>query len=114
MIEGALGNCCESNSFISCAMSTLKSTLGKARNFEGSAFRQVKFFRKHVNFVSGKNGSGKSAILQAIQLCFGHTAFDTGRGKNLQGFIKTVMPGDLLSVAVEWSVTRGSSTERRQ
>ena len=50
--------------------------------------------RKHVNFVSGKNGSGKSAILQAIQLCFGMKAHDTGRGRNLKGFIKTVSCSD--------------------
>lgn len=48
------------------------------------------YSRPHVNFVSGKNGSGKSAILQAIQVCLGSKAFETGRGKNIAEFIKTV------------------------
>lgn len=41
-----------------------------------------------INFVCGKNGSGKSAILTAIVLCLGGKASATNRGARLQNFIK--------------------------
>lgn len=65
-------------------------------------------FGRHVNFITGSNGSGnsldihrciiialnsyycplgKSAIVSAIQLCLGATAKVTGRGTNLSGFV---------------------------
>eukprot|EP00210_Caulerpa_lentillifera_P003082 g2944.t1 len=47
------------------------------------------YLKKHVNFIYGRNGSGKSSILQAIQLCLGCTARETGRGSNLSTFVKT-------------------------
>eukprot|EP00878_Enallax_costatus_P016132 GHUV01016921.1.p1 GENE.GHUV01016921.1~~GHUV01016921.1.p1 ORF type:complete len:414 (+),score=157.49 GHUV01016921.1:157-1398(+) len=43
----------------------------------------------HVNVISGSNGSGKSAVLQAIQSCLGVKAKDTGRGDNMKGFVRT-------------------------
>ncbi|GFR43935.1 hypothetical protein Agub_g5073 [Astrephomene gubernaculifera] len=43
----------------------------------------------HVTLVSGQNGSGKSAVMQALQVCLGVTARSTGRGSNLGGFIRT-------------------------
>lgn len=43
----------------------------------------------HVNVVSGSNGSGKSAVLQAMQCCLGVKARSTGRGDNLKQFIKS-------------------------
>ena len=45
-------------------------------------------FGKHVFFITGDNGSGKSAIVAALQLCLGARADNTGRGKNLAGFIR--------------------------
>jgi chromosome segregation ATPase len=42
-----------------------------------------------VTFVSGTNGSGKSAVLQALQCCLGVRAATTGRAKSFQSFIKT-------------------------
>ncbi len=45
--------------------------------------------RPHVTFVSGTNGSGKSAVLQALQICLGATARSTGRSANLSNFIRT-------------------------
>jgi AAA15 family ATPase/GTPase len=33
---------------------------------------------RHVNFITGANGSGKSAIVAALQLCLGCTARKTG------------------------------------
>ncbi|EXJ73278.1 uncharacterized protein A1O5_03038 [Cladophialophora psammophila CBS 110553] len=41
-----------------------------------------------INFICGKNGSGKSAILTAIVLCLGGKASSTNRGARLQDFIK--------------------------
>ena len=36
-------------------------------------------FGPHVTFISGTNGSGKSAVLQALQFCLGLQAKKTGR-----------------------------------
>jgi len=41
-----------------------------------------------INFICGKNGSGKSAILTAITLCLGGRASSTNRGQSLKSFIK--------------------------
>jgi hypothetical protein len=43
---------------------------------------------KHLNFITGRNGSGKSAIVAAIQLCLGSNARQTGRGSNLGKYIR--------------------------
>ncbi|KXZ52761.1 hypothetical protein GPECTOR_8g151 [Gonium pectorale] len=43
----------------------------------------------HVTLISGQNGSGKSAIMQALMLCLGLTARNTGRGANATSFIRT-------------------------
>eukprot|EP01041_Mallomonas_annulata_P004211 gene4211-8385_t len=43
---------------------------------------------RKVNFITGQNGSGKSAIVAAIQLCLGATARNTGRGSSLGKLIK--------------------------
>ncbi|KAK5790506.1 hypothetical protein VI817_007793 [Penicillium citrinum] len=41
-----------------------------------------------INFIVGKNGSGKSAILTAITLCLGGKASATQRGGSLKSFVK--------------------------
>ena len=41
---------------------------------------------QNVTFISGKNGSGKSATLQALQCCLGVTAKQMGRGSKLGGY----------------------------
>ncbi|KAJ9519026.1 hypothetical protein QJQ45_026296 [Haematococcus lacustris] len=46
-------------------------------------------FGPHVTLVSGTNGSGKSAVIQGLQVCLGLKARETRRGDNLQSFIKT-------------------------
>ncbi|KAF8073157.1 SMC6 [Scenedesmus sp. PABB004] len=46
-------------------------------------------FGTHVNVVSGSNGSGKSAVLQAMQCCLGVKAKQTGRGDNLAQLVRT-------------------------
>lgn len=45
-------------------------------------------FCKNVNFITGQNGSGKSAIVAAIQLCLGGSARTTGRGSNTGALIR--------------------------
>ncbi|KAK1272381.1 hypothetical protein QJS04_geneDACA012444 [Acorus gramineus] len=46
-------------------------------------------FGDHVNFVTGQNGSGKSAILTALCVAFGCRAKGTQRASTLKDFIKT-------------------------
>ena len=41
-----------------------------------------------INFITGHNGSGKSAILTAITICLGGKATATNRGGSLKNFIK--------------------------
>ncbi|XP_066390022.1 structural maintenance of chromosomes protein 6B-like isoform X3 [Miscanthus floridulus] len=44
---------------------------------------------QHVNFITGQNGSGKSAILTALCVAFGCRAKNTQRAASLKDFIKT-------------------------
>ncbi|KAG0543104.1 hypothetical protein BDA96_02G161100, partial [Sorghum bicolor] len=44
---------------------------------------------QHVNFITGQNGSGKSAILTALCIAFGCRAKNTQRAASLKDFIKT-------------------------
>jgi hypothetical protein len=43
---------------------------------------------RNVNFIHGQNGSGKSAILAAIQVCLGAGARRTHRARNLQDLVR--------------------------
>ena len=43
---------------------------------------------RHVNFICGNNGSGKSAILAAIQICLGAGARQTHRGNRLLDLVR--------------------------
>ena len=52
-------------------------------------FLSLPICRPHVNFISGSNGSGKSASLQALQCCLGVKARATGRASKVEQFIKT-------------------------
>lgn len=45
-------------------------------------------FGPHVNFIIGRNGSGKSAVVTAIILGLGGKASTTSRGSTVKGFIK--------------------------
>ncbi|PON53147.1 Structural maintenance of chromosomes protein [Trema orientale] len=51
-----------------------------------------------VNFVTGQNGSGKSAILTALCVAFGCRAKGTQRASTLKDFIKTGCSSALVSV----------------
>lgn len=42
----------------------------------------------YVNFISGRNGSGKSACLTALTICLGNRASSTQRGSNLSELIR--------------------------
>lgn len=53
-----------------------------------------------MNFISGRNGSGKSAVLQGIQACLGVRASDTGRSNTLASFIKEGASHSLISVTI--------------
>ena len=41
-----------------------------------------------INFIIGHNGSGKSAVLTALQICLGGKATATNRAQNLKSLIK--------------------------
>jgi chromosome segregation ATPase len=43
---------------------------------------------RNVNFIYGQNGSGKSAILAAIQICLGAGARRTRRARNLKDLVR--------------------------
>jgi len=49
-------------------------------------------FGPSVTFLSGHNGSGKSATLQALQSCLGVKARQTGRGTSLANFVRRGCP----------------------
>ncbi|KAG2439305.1 hypothetical protein HXX76_004664 [Chlamydomonas incerta] len=42
----------------------------------------------HVTLVSGTNGSGKSAVIQALQVCLGASARETSRARSFTAFVK--------------------------
>lgn len=54
-----------------------------------------------INFIVGKNGSGKSAILTAITLCLGGKASATNRGQSLKNFIKEGKDHAMISVRIK-------------
>ncbi|CAN0091585.1 unnamed protein product [Ectocarpus sp. 12 AP-2014] len=51
---------------------------------------------KQVNFINGRNGSGKSAILAALQICLGAKAHLTHRAKKMTDFIRHGWKGDAI------------------
>ncbi|XP_061756608.1 structural maintenance of chromosomes protein 6-like isoform X2 [Nerophis ophidion] len=58
------------------------------KNFMCHSFLGPFTFGSNVNFVVGKNGSGKTAILTALIVSLGGNAQATNRGASLKGFVK--------------------------
>ncbi|XP_057952688.1 structural maintenance of chromosomes protein 6B-like isoform X2 [Malania oleifera] len=56
---------------------------------------------EYVNFITGQNGSGKSAILIALCVAFGCRAKDTQRASTLKDFIKTGSSYAVVSVEIK-------------
>ena len=54
-----------------------------------------------INFICGKNGSGKSAILTALALCLGGKASSTNRGQNLKSFIREGQDKAIITVRIK-------------
>eukprot|EP00514_Thraustochytrium_sp_LLF1b_P001850 CAMPEP_0184528386 /NCGR_PEP_ID=MMETSP0198_2-20121128/11761_1 /TAXON_ID=1112570 /ORGANISM="Thraustochytrium sp., Strain LLF1b" /LENGTH=1171 /DNA_ID=CAMNT_0026920223 /DNA_START=276 /DNA_END=3791 /DNA_ORIENTATION=+ len=50
-------------------------------------------FGKKVNFITGSNGSGKSAIIAALQVCLGLAANKTGRASKIGDLIRKQSKG---------------------
>lgn len=57
-------------------------------------------FIPYVNFITGQNGSGKSAILAALRVAFGVTARQTERGSSFRNLIREGCNQALISVRV--------------
>jgi len=57
-------------------------------------------FGPNINFVVGENGSGKSAILTALSICFGTKARSTNRASTLKTLIKAGAYVALVAVTV--------------
>ncbi|GAB4844106.1 hypothetical protein Ancab_037413 [Ancistrocladus abbreviatus] len=60
----------------------------RLENFMCHSNLQIEF-GDYVNFITGQNGSGKSAILTALSIAFGCRAKSTQRAAALKDFIKT-------------------------
>jgi chromosome segregation ATPase len=72
----------------------------QCRNFMCHANLTVKL-GPLINFIIGHNGSGKSAVLTALQLCLGGKATSTNRGQSLKHFIKAGTDQATLSVKIK-------------
>ncbi|KAL2329351.1 hypothetical protein Fmac_022778 [Flemingia macrophylla] len=58
-------------------------------------------FGSHVNFITGQNGSGKSAVLTALCVAFGCRAKGTQRASSLKDFIKTGASNAVIQVEIQ-------------
>lgn len=56
---------------------------------------------EYINFITGQNGSGKSAILTALCIAFGSRARGTQRASTLKDFIKTGCSSALVQVEIK-------------
>jgi chromosome segregation ATPase len=63
-------------------------------------------FAPHCTFISGKNGSGKSAALQALQCCLGVRATKHGKNASLSKLIRTGHDEALIKVTL-WNKPSG-------
>ncbi|XP_010523157.1 PREDICTED: structural maintenance of chromosomes protein 6B-like [Tarenaya hassleriana] len=72
----------------------------RLENFMCHSNLQIEF-GEWVNFITGQNGSGKSAILTALCIAFGCRAKGTQRASTLKDFIKTGCSYALVHVEVK-------------
>jgi len=62
-------------------------------------------FCRNVNFINGQNGSGKSAILAAIQICLGAKAGRTHRARNIKDLVRKEAAGNNPNTSAKVRVT---------
>ena len=60
---------------------------------------------RNVNFINGQNGSGKSAILAAIQICLGAGARRTHRARNIKDLVRKEAAGNNPNTTAKVRVT---------
>lgn len=80
---------CSSQQDVSTFASTEVGTIERItlKNFMNHSNLDFAFHRR-VNFVTGRNGTGKSALLTAVVVGLGGNASSTSRGSRLKGFVK--------------------------
>nr|CCA25982.1 structural maintenance of chromosomes protein 6 puta [Albugo laibachii Nc14] len=82
----------DTSSHITVAHTSAKSEMGIIEEIYCENFMCHQKLRvelsPHINFITGENGSGKSAIIAAIQICLGASARSTHRGKSLKNLIR--------------------------
>jgi len=61
------------------------------KNFMCHTYLEIEL-SPNVNFIIGRNGSGKSAVMAALTVGLGGRARDTSRGASIKTFIKTDKP----------------------
>lgn len=72
----------------------------KVENFMCHSSMQIEF-GDSINFITGQNGSGKSAILTALCVAFGSRAKSTERAATMKDFIKTGCSSASVSVDIK-------------
>ncbi|KAG8225091.1 hypothetical protein J437_LFUL000070, partial [Ladona fulva] len=87
---------CETPSCFSSA-GTIKSI--NVKNFMCHKYAEL-VLSSGINFITGRNGTGKSAILSALVVGLGGRASDTNRGYSLKEFIKTDETSALIRIVI--------------
>ena len=64
---------------------------------------------RNVNFIHGQNGSGKSAILAAIQVCLGAGARRTHRARNLRDLVRKEAGADCPGAKLRVTLLNGGA-----
>ncbi|EFN87370.1 Structural maintenance of chromosomes protein 6 [Harpegnathos saltator] len=71
----------------------------RLRNFMCHDALEIKL-NENVNFIVGRNGSGKSAILTALTVGLGARAYITNRGTSLKKFIKVGQTSAIIEITL--------------
>ena len=64
---------------------------------------------RNVNFIHGQNGSGKSAVLAAIQVCLGAGARRTHRARNLRDLVRKEAGADCPGARLRVTLLNGGA-----